>query len=163
MASQAKSLRISNIQIEVRRWGAYEGKACNIVTKGFGDQTEFSVGTPDVGGRISGQVSDPSGAFVAATTVTLTNIANGTRQTTITNGQGQYSFLVVPIGRYELEIVSPGFQPYRKTGIVIDVNSALQIDATLQIKNSETWKSTRTLSRFKCRTLRSGRRLPAST
>jgi hypothetical protein len=45
MASQAKSLRISNIQIEVRRWGAYEGKACNIVTKGFGDQTEFSVGT----------------------------------------------------------------------------------------------------------------------
>jgi hypothetical protein len=25
--------------------GAYEGKACNIVTKGFGDQTEFSVGT----------------------------------------------------------------------------------------------------------------------
>jgi ATP-dependent DNA helicase RecG len=73
MASQAKSLRISNIQIEVRRWGAYEGKACNIVTKGFGDQTEFSVGTgyfqvtfPGPGGnldRIRAPLSAP-GALV---------------------------------------------------------------------------------------------------
>jgi len=91
-----------------------------------------------VAGRISGMVSDPSGAFLAGAAVTLTNVGNGTKQSAITNDQGQYSFPVVPVGRYELEVTSPGFQSYKKIGVVIDVNSAFQIDATLQIKNSET-------------------------
>jgi hypothetical protein len=90
----------------------------------------------DVAGRISGMVSDPSGAFVAGATVTLNNVGNGTNQTTTTNDQGQYSFPVVPIGHYELAVSSPGFQPYKKISVVIDVNSALQIDATLQIGQS---------------------------
>src|SRR3984957_5082149 len=90
----------------------------------------------DVAGRISGMVRDPSGAFVAAATVTLNNVGNGTHQTTTTNDQGQYSFPVVPIGHYELEVSSSGFQPYKKIGVLIDVNSALQIDATLQIGQS---------------------------
>jgi hypothetical protein len=43
------------------------------------------------------------------------------------------------VGRYELEVNSAGFQPYKKSGVVIDVNSALQIDATLQIgQNTQT-------------------------
>jgi hypothetical protein len=92
----------------------------------------------DVAGRISGFVNDPSGALVAGATVTLTNTSNGTKQTTTTNDQGQYSFPVVPIGRYGLEINSPGFQSYKKIGIAVDLNSALQVDATLQIKNAET-------------------------
>ena len=92
----------------------------------------------DVAGRISGFVNDPSGALVAGATVALTNTSSGTKQTTTTNDQGQYSFPVVPIGRYGLEINSPGFQSYKKIGIVVDLNSALQVDATLQIKNAET-------------------------
>jgi len=93
----------------------------------------------DVAGRISGMVSDPSGAFVPGATVTLNNTGNGTKQTATTNGQGQYSFPVLPVGRYELEVSSPGFQPYKKVGVLIDVNSALQIDATLQIgQNTQT-------------------------
>ena len=93
----------------------------------------------DVAGRISGMVSDPSGAFVPGATVTLNNTGNGTKQTATTNGQGQYSFPVVPVGLYELEVSSPGFQPYKKVGVLIDVNSALQIDATLQIgQNTQT-------------------------
>ena len=88
---------------------------------------------PDVAGSISGVVSDPSGAFVAGATVTLKDVDNGTNQTTTTNGQGQYSFPVVPVGKYELEVSSSGFQPYKKIGVAIDVNSALQIYATMQI------------------------------
>ena len=98
----------------------------------------LNIAWADVAGRISGLVNDPSGALVAGATVALTNTNNGTKQTTTTNDQGQYSFPVVPIGRYELEINSPGFQPYSKNGIVVDLNSAQQVDATLQIKNAET-------------------------
>jgi hypothetical protein len=42
MMSDAKGLRISDIHIDVR---AREGKACNIVTRSFGGQRGFSVGT----------------------------------------------------------------------------------------------------------------------
>lgn len=92
----------------------------------------LNIASADVAGRISGIISDPSGAFVAGATVTLNNVGNGIKETTTTNNQGQYSFPVVPIGHYELEVNSPGFQPYKKMGVVIDVNSALQIDDALQ-------------------------------
>ncbi|HWO40062.1 MAG TPA: carboxypeptidase regulatory-like domain-containing protein, partial [Candidatus Acidoferrum sp.] len=99
----------------------------------------LNIAWADVAGRISGMVSDPSGAFVPGATVSLNNVGNGTKQTTTTNDQGQYSFPVVPIGHYELEVNSPGFQPYKKVGVVIDVNSALQVDAALQIgQNTQT-------------------------
>jgi hypothetical protein len=99
----------------------------------------LNIARADVAGRISGVVSDPSGAFVRGATVSLNNVGNGTRQTTTTNDQGQYSFPVVPVGHYELEVNSPGFQPFKKIGVVIDVNSALQIDAALQIgQNTQT-------------------------
>ena len=42
MISDAKSLRISDIHIDVRAW---EGKACNIVIRSFLRQRRFSVGT----------------------------------------------------------------------------------------------------------------------
>ena len=99
----------------------------------------LNIAWADVAGRISGMVSDPSGAFVPGATVSLNNVGNGTKQTTTTNDQGQYSFPVVPIGHYELEVNSPGFQPYKKIGVVIDVSSALQVDAALQIgQNTQT-------------------------
>jgi high affinity Mn2+ porin len=87
----------------------------------------------DVRGRISGVVSDPSGASIARAIVTLNSVDDATKQTTITDDHGQYSFAVVPFGRYELVIDFPGSQPYKKIGVVIDVNSAFQIDAILQI------------------------------
>ncbi len=42
MISDAKGLRISDIHIDVRAW---EGRASNIVTRAFGGQRRFSVGT----------------------------------------------------------------------------------------------------------------------
>jgi hypothetical protein len=90
----------------------------------------------DVGGRITGVVSDSTNAFVAGASVTLSNLSNGTKQTVVTNDQGQYSFPVVPVGTYQLEISSPGFELYQKTGIGIDVGTALQIDAVLKVEQS---------------------------
>jgi len=90
-----------------------------------------------VGGRISGVVTDPSAALVSGATITLTNANNRTKQTAVTNDRGQYSFPIVSIGMYELEISAPGFQPNKQGGIAIDVNSALQIDAVLQIVQNQ--------------------------
>ena len=50
-----------------------------------------------------------------------------------TDDRGFYSFPSLPIGHYDLQITTASFRPYRRTGIIVDVNSALNIDAALQV------------------------------
>lgn len=86
-----------------------------------------------VGGRISGTVKDPSGAVVARAAVSLINSATGVRQTVATDEHGVYAFLNVPVGRYNLEVAVQGFRPYQLQAVVVDSDSALLIDAVLQV------------------------------
>ncbi|HKN76114.1 MAG TPA: carboxypeptidase regulatory-like domain-containing protein [Candidatus Acidoferrum sp.] len=86
-----------------------------------------------VGGSISGTVTDSSGAVVAKANVTATNTDTGFHQTIATDEKGFYSFPNLPIGHYELEVTSTAFRPYRRTGIVIDPNSAMTVDAILAV------------------------------
>lgn len=86
-----------------------------------------------VGGSISGTIKDPSGAAIANAAVTLANSATGVRQSGTADGRGSYSFPVLPVGAYVLEVNQPGFKPYRRTGIVLDTNSALLLEVVLQV------------------------------
>jgi hypothetical protein len=86
-----------------------------------------------VGGSISGTVTDSSGAAVVKADITITNRETGLRQTAASDDRGFYSFPNLPIGKYELEVASTGFRSYRRTGIVLDANSALKIDAVLSV------------------------------
>jgi Carboxypeptidase regulatory-like domain len=119
-----KGLFAAQSSITPIRWGEMQVKVCSamkrlswvVVVLSF----LLNIASADVAGRISGIISDPSGAFVAGATVTLNNVSNGIKETTTTNNQGQYSFPVVPVGEYKLEVNSAGFQPYKKMGVVID-------------------------------------------
>jgi hypothetical protein len=86
-----------------------------------------------VGGRISGTVKDASGAIVPKATVSITNSDTGVRQVLTSDDNGAYSFLNVQVGRYILEVSAGGFRPYQRTGITIDANSALTLDAVLEV------------------------------
>ncbi|MFZ0770227.1 MAG: carboxypeptidase regulatory-like domain-containing protein [Candidatus Sulfotelmatobacter sp.] len=86
-----------------------------------------------VGGSISGTIKDPSGAAIARASVTLVNISTGVRQSSTTDGRGTYTFPVLPVGDYVLDVNHPGFKPYRRTGIALDANSALLLDVVLQV------------------------------
>src|SRR5271168_4312689 len=85
------------------------------------------------GGKISGTVTDPSGGVVAKAVVMVTNSGTGVRHLTATDDRGFYSFPALPVGTYELYVSAGDFRPYRSTGIVIDANSAVTVDAALQI------------------------------
>jgi hypothetical protein len=85
----------------------------------------------DTGGSISGTVTDQSGAVVPDTSVSALNLDTTVQQTTKTNGNGFYTFTNLPVGRYEIEIVRDGFKPYKRTGLVLDVNAALREDISL--------------------------------
>ena len=86
-----------------------------------------------VGGSISGTLTDQTGAIVPRATVSVTNMDTGIRQTVATDDKGFYSFPSLPVGHYELQIESAAFRPYRRTGILINANSALTIDVVLEL------------------------------
>lgn len=86
-----------------------------------------------VGGSISGTVKDTSGAAIPSVIVSLLNPSTGMRETKITDGRGEYTFPVLPVGNYVLEVKQSGFKPYRRTDIALDTNSALVLDVTLEV------------------------------
>ena len=79
----------------------------------------------EAGGRISGTIEDRTGAVVPKAAVVATNTDTGVRQAVTTNGAGTYSFPVLPVGHYTVDVTASGFRPYRRAAVTIDVNSAL--------------------------------------
>ena len=82
---------------------------------------------------ISGTVTDPSGAVIAGATVVATDVDTGVAVTLTTNSQGFYSFQSLPLGKYRIDVTQAGFKAYVQTGLVLDVNSALVVDVSLQV------------------------------
>ncbi len=59
--------------------------------------------------------------------------ATAVKQTVTTDLQGFYSFQSLPVGRYDVEVAASGFKPLRRTGVAIDVDSKMVVDASLTI------------------------------
>src|SRR6266850_700936 len=85
------------------------------------------------GGRIRGTVMDTSGAAIAAAKVSIINEATHTTRETEAGAGGEYIFLEVPVGSYEVDAQSIGFKKYVRKGIVLNLNEALSLDITLQV------------------------------
>jgi len=58
-----------------------------------------------------GTVTDPSGAVVAHGNVVLHNAATAVEFTAATDDRGEYRFVDISIGTYELKVTAQGFQP----------------------------------------------------
>ena len=84
-------------------------------------------------GSISGIVADSSGSVIADATVTATERQTGVKTVIKTDGQGFYNFPSLAIGTYDVDIEQSGFKGFRKTGMVIDANSAIKLDVVLQV------------------------------
>ena len=86
-----------------------------------------------VTGSISGTVKDPSGAVIPGVTVMARNTQTAITQTVTTDAQGFYAFTSLPVGRYDLDVRKNGFKDHKQTNLMIEVNTALLIDVTLQV------------------------------
>jgi hypothetical protein len=86
-----------------------------------------------VTGSISGVVRDTSGAVIPGADVVALNVQTGVQWKLTTDTDGFYSFQALPIGTYEVNVSKLGFQGYRQTGLVLAVNAALTVDATVQV------------------------------
>ncbi len=86
-----------------------------------------------IAGSISGIVTDSSGAVVAGAKVIATDTQTGVQTTVTTDAKGFYSLPALPVGTYDLQVNQIGFKAYTETGLVINANSALRVDATLSV------------------------------
>ena len=86
-----------------------------------------------VTGSISGTVRDSSGAVIPDVSVEARNTQTGVAQTIQTDSVGFYNFPALAVGQYDVSFEKSGFVAYRQTGLVIDVDTALRVDAVLQV------------------------------
>lgn len=86
-----------------------------------------------IGGSISGTVTDASGAFVPGAKVTAVNSDTNVPQITAADEKGSYSLPGLPVGSYTILVEARGFKPYRRTGVVVDADSAQIIDVPLAL------------------------------
>jgi Carboxypeptidase regulatory-like domain len=96
-----------------------------------------SAARAEVGGKITGVVKDQTGSVIPGAAVVVTNTATGVKQSAATDQDGVFTFPVLSVGQYQIDVSSDGFKPYRKTGLVIDIGSALLVDVTLQVQEQD--------------------------
>ena len=80
---------------------------------------------------ITGTIADPSGAVVPNATVVVTNEETNVAAEVRTNNGGVYTVPYLAAGRYSVSVKAPGFQTYRRTGIVMGTATTMRVDAAL--------------------------------
>lgn len=81
-------------------------------------------------GRVTGTVTDASGAVVNGATVTLTNNATGVVATQMT-ANGVYVFTAVQPGTYTVRVEAAGFATHVTDNVVVNVQKTDTVDAQL--------------------------------
>ena len=88
----------------------------------------------DATGKIAGNVTDASGALVAGATVTVTNVGTKISKQTVTNNQGFYQVLQLPIGNYEVSAQAPGFsKAVARPANAFEINQTMRVDLSLEV------------------------------
>src|ERR1700676_3661154 len=81
---------------------------------------------------LRGVIADPSGAVIPAAVVAIRSADNGSNRRELTNENGEYSFLQMTPGTYNLTVEKAGFAKMTKSEIKLLVNTP----ATLDLKMS---------------------------
>jgi hypothetical protein len=84
-------------------------------------------------GKITGTVTDSSGAAVPNATVGVKSAALLAPRSTQTEADGSYLFDLLPPGTYELTVTASGFRALSQTGIVLTAGFTATINGKLQV------------------------------
>jgi hypothetical protein len=90
----------------------------------------------DISAKITGTVTDASGAVVANATVVATEKSRGIVYPTHTNTAGVYYLSPLPIGDYVLKVTATGFSSSERSEISLAMNQTARVDVALVIGQS---------------------------
>ena len=89
-------------------------------------------------GKVSGTVTDQSGAVLPGVTVNLKSVERATTRSTVTNGQGEYVFASLVPGNYEITAELSGFSTQQTrtnvpVGATVAVNVQMAVGAQTEV------------------------------
>jgi Carboxypeptidase regulatory-like domain len=84
-------------------------------------------------GDIHGTVTDPSGAAVPGSALTLTDQATGAKRKTTSDAQGDFSFLQLPVGNYTITGTKEGFKTLTVRDVVVNVATVTTTTVQFQV------------------------------
>ncbi len=89
-------------------------------------------------GAINGTVTDPSGAVVPNATVKATEAATGIDHTTVTSGEGVFTFQDIPTGAYKVSVVASGFPTNVVDKIEVSAGTIYTLNVLLKMGTAST-------------------------
>lgn len=82
---------------------------------------------------LRGTVTDGSGGVVSRAQVTAIQTETGLQRTAVSDAQGAYVLLALPVGHYRLEAQANGFKKFVQEGISLDVNQTAAVAIRLAV------------------------------
>lgn len=84
-------------------------------------------------GRITGTVTDATGAVVPGTRVTVIHVETNRQFNVMTDADGRYVSALLPIGNYRVEAEFTGFKRVARSGIRLEVQQTAVVDLRLEL------------------------------
>src|SRR5262252_3450759 len=84
-------------------------------------------------GRITGAVTDASGATVPGATVTVTQTETDASATFVTDAAGTYSATALKIGTYTVSAEKQGFQRVVQSNVAVGIGQVVRVDFALKV------------------------------
>jgi Carboxypeptidase regulatory-like domain len=82
---------------------------------------------------VVGTVYDPSGNVVPGATINIVNESTNEVRTSITEANGQFVVPYLRVGTYSVTVDAQGFTKFVRTGITLNVQARVEVDARLQV------------------------------
>ena len=89
-------------------------------------------------GAINGTVTDPTGAAVPGANVTATEAATSVAHTTVSTGDGQFSFQDIQPGTYKVTVSAAGFQQSTVSDIHVTAGNVFTVPVKLSVGQQTT-------------------------
>lgn len=80
-----------------------------------------------------GRVVDSTGAVVVGVKIIARHLATGVQRETLTDNEGNYQFLVLPIGAYRIEVHLAGFETQIVENLILEVGRSTAQDFQLRV------------------------------
>jgi hypothetical protein len=97
---------------------AFSGSRGNLVAQSFR-------------GSIRGEITDARGLQVAGAIVTARNLATSETREVTGDAEGEYRFLELPAGQYEVSAVATGLQEFRQGGVIVSAGAETIVNLQL--------------------------------
>ena len=91
----------------------------------------------NLGGTVTGRITDPSGAVITNAHVVAKNLATNVARSTDANGSGYY-LLQLPVGNYAITATAPNFKTTTQQNVVVVIGGGITLNFRLSVGSTST-------------------------